>query len=158
MGLLTNIFKSKPKNEINKLERIIARETTQRMTLKELGGLAFNPENHLNFIIAELSFYLETNSEKIELKEKYIEFINQRAKTESFIKLKQSFTDYYNGEPNLNKALWNITSNYLNFVWTAPQSLLENPIALTIYSQHISHTRDSLRWHIESDLINKIKK
>ena len=33
MGFLTNIFKSKPENEINKLERIIARETTQRIKL-----------------------------------------------------------------------------------------------------------------------------
>ena len=106
----------------------------------------------------ELSFYLEKNSDKIELKEEYSEFINQKTKTESFIKLKQSFTDYYNGEPNLNKALWNITSNYLNFVWTAPQNLLKNPIALTIYSQHISQIRGSLKRHIESDLINKIRK
>lgn len=157
MNFLKKLFNTTLKNEIHKLERVIAEKTTEIMTLQELKGLAFNPDNHMSFIVADICFHLDNNLSDIELAPEYIEFISEEKSKEPFKIIYKYLDHYYKGDPDLNKALWNLTSAYLVLVWKAPKSIVTNPISLTTYSMHLAKIRGYLKEQIDSALIEKIK-
>ncbi len=156
MGIL-NIF-SKKKDDLKKFERKIARETTDILGFKGLRRLKFKPNGHMNFVLADLSFHLEREYDLSILKDEYKEKLIEKSVEESFQSLKNSIDDYYNGKPNLDKALWNLTINYFKIVWSIPDDMLRDPISLTVYSQYLSQIRMKLKQHLADEYLSKLKK
>jgi hypothetical protein len=155
MGIFS--FSTK-KNPVNDLERAVAKEASNVLTLNELRRLSFNPKNHISYIVSEICFAFETvpQFKNASLKAEYKDFFDNEKKKEAFKMLYDCMKNYYKGIPNINRAMWNLTSAYFITVWDIQRNRLENVIeltALSVYFTQIRHTVGSL---VDNIIIEKL--
>lgn len=159
MNFFNKWIESKTKNVIEELADLTARELKQNNKKAPLfEGLELNRENLLSFIIAEICFEMKINPlfKQIKIRPEYEEFLNKKRGVQEFQLCYKSMVDYYNGKPNLDKALKNLTWQYLVTCWSAPTEMRQNPVLLMSVGLHLAMLRGSIKKYLEGWLIKQI--
>lgn len=150
MGLLNGFFKRKKLNLFEVITYKFENEEKKKVLLDspllDNRQLILNHDNIFSFVIAEIYFEINFNPifQKIHLKKDYADIIEKEKNNRVFHLLYNSFVDYYNGNPNLDKALWNISYAYLETVWGIKEKI-RDPILLTAYGTYLSRVRVVIR-------------
>lgn len=149
---------SNKKNPVDKLERTVSKEIGSVLTLNEMRGLSFNPKNHINYIVAEICFAIDTipQFKNISIKSEYKDFFDNEKKKEAFGMLYDCMKNYYQGVPNLNRAMWNLTSAYFITVLEIPRNRLENIVDLTVLSVYFTQIRQIVGPLVDKYIIDEL--
>ena len=147
MGLFNRFFNTKRKNIIEEIIAILIKEEKKNPLLKKSPFLKnkqfdLSEEGIISFVIAELCFQMDTNPkfQSLKFKKEYSDIIENQKNKQAFNLLCSSMHKYYNGDPNLDKALYNITYAYLESVWMLTE-IIPDAVMLTSYNMVISNMR-----------------
>ena len=120
-------------NEIDRFGRYIF-ETLKTSDEFNQFGTTPNYDNLISYIVAEIDFLNFREKTRPNYKLLYVEILNNIRDRQIYVDFCEKILDYYNGEPNLDSALWALTRTYLQEVWSITDDRLNNIILLTSFS------------------------
>jgi hypothetical protein len=157
MGLLNGLFNRKMLNLLDEITRKFETEEKKKVLLDSpflnKRQLVLNHNAIYSFVLAVFYFERIYNPlfKEVRLKKEYAKIIEEAKNNKTFQVFYNSMVDYYKGNPNLDKALWNITYAYLDAVWGIEKGA-KDPILLTVYSTYLTEVRGTIKTEIVESL------
>lgn len=146
----------------NKIEEFakFAVEELKRVNKKHplFEGMELEEKNIQSFIVAQICFEMAVNPnlKLAKIKPEYKELIEEEKNKEAVGVFYKHMMNYYEGIPNLDKALHNLTSTYLTICWSASEEKLHDAAFLLAASMHMTQLRVLIKNYLEGFLMKEI--